>query len=147
MDEQWLDQYRSWVYGAGFGWQIGSGLSTYIMTAAVYLTVVLGALTGSPAIAFSICVLFGSVRGLAILTGFRLTDPDRVRAFHRRFEAAGPPVRVVVIALQAAVACIAAAAAAGIAGAVCSVVLTAGLAVASSTRSGGTHRRCPPSHG
>ena len=38
VDEVWLDQYRSWVYGLGFGWQIGSGLSTYIMTAAVYLT-------------------------------------------------------------------------------------------------------------
>lgn len=46
VDEVWLDQYRSWVYGLGFGWQIGTGLATYIMTAAVYLTVVLAALTG-----------------------------------------------------------------------------------------------------
>jgi hypothetical protein len=26
VNERWLDQYRSWVYGAGFGWQIGVGL-------------------------------------------------------------------------------------------------------------------------
>ena len=53
VDEVWLDQYRSWVYGLGFGWQIGSGLSTYIMTAAVYLTIALAALTGSPATAMA----------------------------------------------------------------------------------------------
>ncbi len=46
VNERWLDRYRPWVYGAGFGWQIGSGLSTYITTAAVYLMVVLGALDG-----------------------------------------------------------------------------------------------------
>ena len=48
VNERWLDQYRSWVYGSGFGWQIGNGLSTYITTAAVYLMVVLGALTAAP---------------------------------------------------------------------------------------------------
>ena len=48
VNERWLDQYRPWVYGAGFGWQIGTGLSTYITTAAVYLMVVLGALTAGP---------------------------------------------------------------------------------------------------
>ncbi|MEN3272457.1 MAG: hypothetical protein V7636_1218, partial [Actinomycetota bacterium] len=37
VNERWLDQYRPWVFGAGFGWQIGTGLATYITTAAVYL--------------------------------------------------------------------------------------------------------------
>ena len=46
VDELWLDQFRSWVYGIGFGFQIGTGLMTYIMTAAVYLTVMMAALTG-----------------------------------------------------------------------------------------------------
>ena len=26
VNERWLDQFRPWVYGAGFGWQIGAGL-------------------------------------------------------------------------------------------------------------------------
>jgi hypothetical protein len=35
VNERWLDQFRAWVYGTGFGLQIGSGLATYIMTAAL----------------------------------------------------------------------------------------------------------------
>ena len=113
VDEVWLDQYRSWVYGMGFGWQIGTGLATYIMTAAVYLTVVLAALTGSPATAMGIAVLFGATRGLAILLGAGLTDPERLRRFHRRFDELGPTVRWAVIVVQIVVAAVAAAAAAG----------------------------------
>ena len=41
VNERWLDQFRPWVYGAGFGWQIGAGLVTYIKTAALYLMMVL----------------------------------------------------------------------------------------------------------
>ena len=59
VNEVWLDRYRSWVYGAGFGWQIGVGLATYIVTAAVYLTIALAALTGEPATAFVILTGFG----------------------------------------------------------------------------------------
>ena len=54
VNECWLDQFRSWVYGGGFGWQIGVGLATYVTTAAVYLMIAMAALTGSPAIAFAI---------------------------------------------------------------------------------------------
>ena len=48
VNERWLDQFRPWVYGAGFGWQIGAGLVTYIKTAALYLMIVLAALTAEP---------------------------------------------------------------------------------------------------
>ncbi len=48
VNERWLDRFRPWVYGAGFGWQIGSGLATYIMTSAVYLMILLSALSGRP---------------------------------------------------------------------------------------------------
>lgn len=113
VNEDWLERYRPWVYGAGFGWQIGVGLATYIMTAAVYLTVVLAALTGRPAVAFGICCLFGLARGLAILLGARITSPTALVAFHRRFDALGEPVRRAVIVVQAAVALAAASAALG----------------------------------
>jgi MFS family permease len=135
VDEAWLDQFRSWVYGAGFGWQIGTGLATYIMTAGVYLTLVLAALTGSPATAFAVAVLFGFVRGLAILLGARLDDPERLRAFHRRFEAAGPAVRRAVIGLQMVVAVAAAIGAWGVTGAVVTGLAVAGLVAVSVRRS------------
>jgi hypothetical protein len=92
VNERWLDQYRSWVYGAGFGWQIGTGLATYITTAAVYLMVVLGALSTSPAVALAIGCGFGLCRGLAVFLTARITTPTRLRDFHRRFTQAGPIV-------------------------------------------------------
>lgn len=117
VNEAWLDQYRSWVYGAGFGWQIGTGLATYIMTAAVYLTFLMAALSTSPATAMGIAVLFGLTRGLAILLGVRLTEPERLRRFHQRFDELGPAVRWAVIVVQMAVAITAGAAAWGPVGA------------------------------
>lgn len=108
VNERWLDQFRSWFYGAGFGWQIGVGLATYIMTAAVFLLVALGALSGSPLIAVTIGTWFGLGRGMAVLLTRRLTTPEALRAFHRRFDALGPPVRTAVVAVEMAVALIAA---------------------------------------
>lgn len=128
VNEAWLDQYRSWVYGAGFGWQIGTGLMTYIMTAAVYLTIVFAALSGAPLTALAITTLFGFTRGLMILLGVRLTDPERLRVFHRRFEEAGPAVRRALIVVQAVVALVASGAAWGAPGVVAVAVVLAGLA-------------------
>src|SRR6188472_3985681 len=69
VNESWLDEFRSWVYGGGFGWQIGVGLATYVTTAAVYLMIAMAALTADPLIAFALMTGFGLVRGLAVLLG------------------------------------------------------------------------------
>ena len=103
VNEDWLPKYRSWVYGAGFGWQIGTGLTTYIMTAAVYLVIAMAALTGEPLTAFGLCILFGATRGAAVLLGARLTSDAALISFHARFDALREPVRVAVIAVQALV--------------------------------------------
>ncbi|HLM19228.1 MAG TPA: hypothetical protein VK549_15515, partial [Acidimicrobiia bacterium] len=65
VNEYWLSKYRAWVYGSGFGWQIGAGVTTYIMTAAVFVTVAFGALTVGPVAAMVLGVVFGLARGLA----------------------------------------------------------------------------------
>ena len=117
VNEDWLGTYRAWVYAGGFGGQIGVGLATYIMTAAVYLTIVLAALTASPLTAVGIGLLFGTVRGLAIFLGARITTPEALLNFHRRFDALAEPVRRAVIAVQVVVAAAAATAAWGPAGA------------------------------
>jgi MFS family permease len=100
VDERWLNRYRGWVTGLGFGWQIGNGVATYIMTAAVYLTVVLAALTARPATALAVGTLFGLVRGLAILLVAGVTNPARLARFHRRFDEAREPVRTAVAAVE-----------------------------------------------
>lgn len=113
VNEDWLGVYRPWVYAGGFGWQIGVGLATYTVTAGVYLTMALAALTGSPALAVVLGALFGLTRGLMVLLGARLDAPDRLRAFHRRFEELREPSRRTMIAVQAVVATVAAGAAWG----------------------------------
>jgi hypothetical protein len=124
VNETWLDQFRSWVYGGGFGWQIGVGLATYVTTAAVYLMIAMAALTGSPAVALAIGTAFGLVRGLAVFVGRHLTTPERLYALHRRLEALLPTAQRAIVLVQAAVLAVAAGAAWGL---VPSVVL--GLAV------------------
>jgi hypothetical protein len=111
VNEQWLDQFRGWIYGVGFGWQIGVGVATYIMTAAVFLLVLLAATTARPLVAVILGTAFGLSRGLAVLLTRRLTTPARLRSFHQRFDALGGPVRSGVLGLEVAVALVAAGAA------------------------------------
>jgi hypothetical protein len=86
VNEQWIGRYRRWVYAAGFGAQIGTGFATYIMTAAVYLTAALAALTGRPGAAFAVGLSFGLVRGLGVLACAAARTPDALRALHQRLD-------------------------------------------------------------
>ncbi|HUK63990.1 MAG TPA: hypothetical protein VLV15_11670, partial [Dongiaceae bacterium] len=83
--------------------------ATYILTAATYLLIVLAALTASPVVAIALGVLFGAVRGLAVLLSIGITTPARLHAFHRLFDQVGPWVRGLVITVQFGVAGVAAA--------------------------------------
>jgi hypothetical protein len=114
VNEYWLARYRAWVYGSGFGWQIGAGVTTYIMTAAVFLTIALGALTAGPWAALVVGVFFGLVRGLAVLLTARRRTTAELFALHRRFDELGEPVRRAVIVVQLAVAVVAAGSAWGL---------------------------------
>jgi len=135
VNEYWLGRYRAWVYGSGFGWQIGTGLTTYIMTAAVFLTVALGALTARPVAAFVVGIVFGLARGLAVLLTARLRTTAELFAFHRRFDALTEPVRRAVIAIQLVVAVLAIGAAWGLpAAAITVVVLAAAVGIARGAR-------------
>lgn len=110
VNERWLDAYRPWVYGAGFGWQVGAGLVTYITSAAVYLAVVLAALTAAPLAALAVATWFGLLRGLAVLLTRRVESPAQLFALHRRVEAVLPTADRGVRGAEAAAALIAAAA-------------------------------------
>ena len=48
VNEQWLHRYRGWVYGAGFGIQLGAGVATIVSTSAVYCVLASAVLLGSP---------------------------------------------------------------------------------------------------
>ena len=48
VNERWLDDYRGWVYGLGFGAQLGLGVTTVVTSAATYATLLACALSGAP---------------------------------------------------------------------------------------------------
>jgi len=113
VDEAWLGTYRRWVYAGGFGVQIGAGFTTYVMTAATYLVVVLAVLCGSPGWALAAGLTFGVTRGLVVTTGSWASTPARLRDLHRALERWAAPSLWVMVALQGAVAVGLAAAAGG----------------------------------
>jgi hypothetical protein len=106
VNERWLDRFRLWVYGSGFGWQIGTGVVTYIKTSGVYLMIVLCALTGRPWASLAVCSGFGLVRGLAVFLAHGITSPAALADFHRHFMARGPLALAVVVAVEVLVASI-----------------------------------------
>jgi hypothetical protein len=103
VDEQWLTRYRGWVYGVGFGAQLGFGLVTIITSATTYAAVLLAAWSGHLGAGLAIGGAFGLARALPSLGLRRVTDR---RALHRVFERverwANPAEIVARVALAAA---------------------------------------------
>jgi hypothetical protein len=126
VDRTWLDRYRPWVYGIGFGWQLGVGVATFVMSASVYLMVVVAAATGEPMLALAIVTMFGLIRGLAILPAAGVRTPTDLGELHRRFERFRPASRVVALAGQIGVLAVAVAVIGGpVAGLVALLALSA----------------------
>ena len=101
VNEDWLNAYRGWVYGGGFGFQLGVGLDVIVTTAAVYAMFAFTFLAATPAAGLAIGMTFGAVRGLAILTAARVTTPQLLRGFHRRLQSFLPAARRLVLATEA----------------------------------------------
>ena len=134
VNDAWLRRYRSWVYGAGFGWQIGFGVATYIMTAGIFLTIALAVLGASPVGALAIGATFGLVRGSAVFIGRSATTPAALNDVHARLDALAAPSRAAALGVQLLAAVVLATAAWGpIGGGV--VVVSAVIAVPALTRS------------
>lgn len=128
VNDAWLRRYRSWVYGSGFGWQIGFGVATYIMTAGVFLVIALAVLTTSPLHALAIGATFGVVRGSAVYVGRSATTPAALGRIHERLDAAAPTSRRLAAGVQVAAAAVLAAVAWHPAVAVIVLVAAAGAA-------------------
>lgn len=100
VNDRWLSRYRVWVYAGGFGWQIGSGITTYVMTSAVFVFVALAAASGQAAAAMCVATGFGAARGAAVLLTSRASDPRALRALHQKLDRAAEPVRWIAITSQ-----------------------------------------------
>lgn len=70
VDEDWLTRYRGWVYGLGFGYQLGLGVVTIITSAATLAVLVVALLTQSVAGGLAVGLVFGAARAVpALLIG------------------------------------------------------------------------------
>ena len=97
VDETWLNRYRSWVYGGGFGFQLGTGVMTFVKTASIYALWVLVVLGGSPVGGLIVGAWFGLVRASALLTVAGIHDPASLRAYFRRMAKLGPAANAVAV--------------------------------------------------
>ena len=111
VDKDWLDEYRGWVYGLGFGLQLGLGVITVVNTAAVYLLLVLALLSGSVLGGVLVGVTFGLVRAMVIFRVAGVRSPHQLRqalqamqAWEPRAHRAGVGVQAVALLAVAATA-------------------------------------------
>lgn len=107
VNEQWLGRYRSWVYGVGFGAQLGAGVTTVVMTTAVYVVAIAAFASATPGAGALIGAAAGGLRGATVLAAGTITTPRRLVSFHDRMGALERPVRSITLAAQLALAAIA----------------------------------------
>ena len=86
VDERWLSGYRGWVYGVGFGAQLGFGVVTIVTSATVYATALLAAWSGDLRAGLVIGVVFGLVRALPVPLLARVQDRAGLYRVFRRLE-------------------------------------------------------------
>jgi hypothetical protein len=111
VDEQWLTRYRGWVYGVGFGAQLGFGLVTIITSASTYAVVLLAALTGHLGAGLLVGATFGVVRAVPSLLMAGVADRAGLhRVFTQVERWANPAAVTAKVALGGAAAILLAAA-------------------------------------
>jgi hypothetical protein len=93
VNEDWLREYRGWVYGAGFGGQLGVSVATIVTTSLVYATLCAAFLSASAGSGALVAGVGGAARGLTLLAGARVQAPDDLVRLHGRIGALRPRVR------------------------------------------------------
>ncbi len=83
VNENWIGRYRGWVYGAGFGLQLGVGFAVFVMSWGYWAMLAIAFVSGSAAIGALLGATFGVGRGLLLLLSRRSTTTDRLHSFHR----------------------------------------------------------------
>ena len=86
VNEDWLVAYRSWVYGAGFGLQLGAAVVTVVNTALVPLFMLAALLAGDTTAGLVIGAAFGAARGASTVLSSRVRTTDDLRRLHRRLD-------------------------------------------------------------
>jgi hypothetical protein len=100
VNERWLDDYRGWVYGAGYGLQLGLGVVTIVTSATTYLAYLAALLCHSALGGLAIGAVFGLARSLPVLLAARVRHPAALRSLLGRNERWAPLARRIAVAGQ-----------------------------------------------
>jgi hypothetical protein len=100
VDETWLGAYRGWVYGTGFGFQLGAAFTTIVAASITYLAFACAFLSASVTGGLLIGAAFGAARALPLLLNRRAHDPTALRDLLRRADAALPRARTAATTVQ-----------------------------------------------
>jgi MFS family permease len=106
VNEDWLREYRGWVYGAGFGGQLGLGVTTIVTTSLVYVTLLAAFLSAGVLRGAAVAGAFGLARGATLLAGARVRRPDDLVRLHRRVDDWRGRVRGATLVAQVALAAV-----------------------------------------
>src|SRR5947209_3764262 len=101
VDPGWLDRYRGWVYGAGYGAQLGLGVTTIVSSAATYVALLAAFLTARAWAGAIVLGCYGAVRGLTPLAAAGVSNQRKLLDFHRGLARWRAPARCGVLAAQA----------------------------------------------
>lgn len=83
VNENWINRYRGWVYGAAFGVQLGLGFAVFVMSWGYYAMLVSALISTSPMVGATIGIVFGLGRGLLLYLSRNIDTPAKLVAFHR----------------------------------------------------------------
>ncbi len=100
VNERWLDEYRGWVYGLGYGFQLGLGVVTIVTSAATYLTFTAAFLCHSLVGGLAIGTVFGFARSLPVLLTAPVRRPSALRTLLTRNARWAPAARRISLAGQ-----------------------------------------------
>ena len=95
-----MARYRGWVYGVGFGAQLGLGFITLVACAAIYATFTIELLSGAVLTGAAIGAVFGATKAATLVPTRFARDPETLRAVHRRLLALECGSRRAVVAAE-----------------------------------------------
>ena len=94
VNENWLSAYRPWVYGMGYGLQLGAAITTAVDTALIPMFMLAALLTHDTRSGLVIGAVFGTVRGLSVALNLRVRTADDLRRLHHRLDSLAHRVRL-----------------------------------------------------
>lgn len=106
VNDQWLYRYRGWVYGIGFGVQLGIGFATVVSISSVYTVFAISLLAPSVMTGAVIAGTFGLIRSLPLLAVARVRTADQVVAIDGRLARWTTRARRYALVAEAALACV-----------------------------------------